>query len=172
MVQIGSSQGDGGAVTDVFSVQVPITALPKIQAAITESGANWMPRQIRAQCVSCEFALTGTDLEELATAEQLSEKLERVKLQYCARRGCDGRFYRVSVSPAAPQTQAALESLALVLSPPVVRQRTVKPETVLKVVACVIAGAYLLFLLHHLYFGERVPLFQQDHHFEAQLPPR
>lgn len=59
---------------------------------------------VTAGCVACGLSVTGGDLGDLAlhdTAEpdqRLPERLERLRLGYCPRQGCESRFFRVDIT--------------------------------------------------------------------------
>lgn len=58
-----------------------------------------LAHDIRVQCVGCGIALTAEELEALAldpASAPGSPRLERLRLGYCARNGCDSRFYGLS----------------------------------------------------------------------------
>lgn len=61
---------------------------------------------VRANCTGCGMSVTGGELSELmvAAAEEgehrLPPKLERLRLGYCPRNGCEARFYTLELNPA------------------------------------------------------------------------
>jgi hypothetical protein len=64
---------------------------PRIRELLAES--------VRVRCVGCGIAVTPDELESLAlasSAPEASPRLERLRLGYCARNGCDSRFYLAS----------------------------------------------------------------------------
>ncbi len=149
-----------------FTLQIPVAALPQIYPAIANIDQTFAPEHVEACCVECGASLTGEELKQLAGQTPLPEKLERVRLEYCARRTCQSRFYRLSVRSISPAAEAALQVCGLAL--PRTPSRTTglcSPRTFFILVACTITFFYLLFVLHHLYYGERIPLFQKAHHY-------
>jgi hypothetical protein len=54
---------------------------------------------LRAECVQCHINVSAEELELLALsdapAEPLHPKLQRLRLGYCARQGCESYFYEV-----------------------------------------------------------------------------
>lgn len=61
---------------------------------------------VRATCSGCGMSVTGGELSELMVAateegeHRLPPKLERLRLGYCPRNGCEARFYTLELSPA------------------------------------------------------------------------
>jgi hypothetical protein len=59
---------------------------------------------IHATCVGCGLVVTGEDLGHIAvtsTAEATTDnKLDRLRLGYCGRAGCESRYYLLVVDPA------------------------------------------------------------------------
>lgn len=58
---------------------------------------------VRAHCPQCQFRLFGEDVLALAVSEapapETSPKLHRLAQGFCARQGCDSRFYEFSFDP-------------------------------------------------------------------------
>lgn len=54
---------------------------------------------VTAKCVGCGITVTGTDLAHIAVAHNaeatVESKLDRLRLGYCARNGCNAKFYRI-----------------------------------------------------------------------------
>jgi hypothetical protein len=90
-----------------FEQQAAIETLPRLivslARALGEAGVGGATIQslladaVRAECVSCRMSVSGTDLNEAALAidagAALGNKLERLRLGYCARNTCSGRYY-------------------------------------------------------------------------------
>lgn len=93
---------------DVAVEQAPAMCLA-IARALGEAGygAGHIQRLFReavlVECVGCGIRLTADELTALLVrgeeqAEELPPRLKRLKLGYCARNGCDSRFYRITVA--------------------------------------------------------------------------
>jgi hypothetical protein len=98
----------------VSDLRVPITDLPEAHAALAralgETGVGGPELErlfasgVTAGCVACGLSVTGSDLGDLAlhnTEEadrRLPERLERLRLGYCPRQGCESRFFRVDIT--------------------------------------------------------------------------
>jgi hypothetical protein len=62
---------------------------------------------LRATCVGCGMVLTGEELGRLTVVESdsgesvgtLPPKLERLRLGFCPRNGCEARFYQLQLAP-------------------------------------------------------------------------
>ena len=59
---------------------------------------------ISASCIGCELKITGTELGQISMAGGNSpttkNKLDRLRLGYCGRMGCDSKFYQLRCLPA------------------------------------------------------------------------
>jgi len=97
----------------VSDLRVPIPDLARVHAALAQSlgesgvGGAELERLfasgVTAGCVACGLSVTGRDLGDLALHDgkesdrRLSERLERLRLGYCPRQGCESRFFRVDI---------------------------------------------------------------------------
>jgi hypothetical protein len=71
---------------------------------------------VRATCTGCGLSVSGTELSELAMAAaeteskapRLPPKLERLRLGYCPRQGCEARYYSLALSPVGRFEPAAI----------------------------------------------------------------
>ena len=149
-----------------FSVQVPISALAKIYPSIAASSGIAFPEFLEAKCICCAARLTAEDLKQLAEQEGLTGRLERVRFEYCARRTCESRFYRVTLREGSLELRTILESFQVTLvQTPAKPPRVLSFGSALRIACLLFAFAYVLFILHHLYYGERIPLWQKRHFY-------
>lgn len=90
-----------------------------VATALGEAGLGGQELQVlfatglEAACVGCGMSLTGEELGKLAVTEgegeglsTLSPKLERLRLGFCPRNGCEARFYQIHLAPL-PRADAA-----------------------------------------------------------------
>ena len=73
--------------------------------------------RIQAECLGCRIGISGEDLGHLTIIQgdslAVDPKLERLRLGYCARKGCNSRFYRLTcgsvegIDPARVLARAA-----------------------------------------------------------------
>jgi hypothetical protein len=98
----------------VSDLRVLITDLPEAHAALAqalgEAGVGGVELErlfasgVTAGCVACGLSVTGSDLGDLALHDEeemdrrLPERLERIRLGYCPRQGCESRFFRVDLT--------------------------------------------------------------------------
>lgn len=98
----------------VSDLRVLIPDLPEAHAALAQAlgeagvGGAELERLfasgVTAGCVACGLSVTGSDLGDLAlhdaeeTDRRLPERLERIRLGYCPRQGCESRFFRVDLT--------------------------------------------------------------------------
>lgn len=87
---------------------------PRIHQLLAES--------VRVRCVGCDIAVTPAELESLALAPEAgggSPRLERLRLGYCARNGCDSRFYVVGADTGMVAWPGVLRRTRELLGTPV-----------------------------------------------------
>ena len=149
------------------SVRVPIPQLPNV----VSSGL------LHAKCEACAITVTPRDLEALRAEpfQTGKPKHDRLRLHYCARNGCDGRFYLVQVQADSPESLARLQSqIEEVASPFFHPKRTPDssdspgPWKILKLALVSIICLYLAIVLHRLYYGGRIPLLQKANHYQTE----
>jgi len=91
-------------------LRLPVTDLPRVHEALAralgEAGVGGQELHalfgagVRAVCVGCGLPVSGAELGELAVAErerELPAKLERLRLGYCPRNGCEARFFNLEI---------------------------------------------------------------------------
>src|SRR5688500_16037766 len=54
---------------------------------------------LSAECVQCGIRLSGSELLKFAEDTSDDSRVERLRIGYCARNGCDSLFYRVTCAP-------------------------------------------------------------------------
>lgn len=102
-------------------LRVGLDRLPSCHGAVAtalgEAGLGGQELQVlfatglKAACVGCGMSLTGEELGKLAVTEgegssPLPPKLERLRLGFCPRNGCEARFYQIHRAPL-PRPDAA-----------------------------------------------------------------
>jgi hypothetical protein len=83
---------------------------------------DFLAAHVRATCVGCALELAGGDLDRLmlSAATVSDPKLDRLRLGYCGRPGCESRFYQVTVTapPGADVAALLTRGLELWRNPP------------------------------------------------------
>lgn len=98
----------------VSDLRIPIPDLARAHAALAQSlgesgvGGAELERLfasgVTAGCVACGLSVTGRDLGDLALHDddepdrRLSDRLQRLRLGYCPRQGCESRYFRVDIT--------------------------------------------------------------------------
>ncbi|MBN8247775.1 MAG: hypothetical protein J0L84_10070 [Verrucomicrobia bacterium] len=101
---------DAPALTEL---RLPVTDLPRVPEALAralgEAGVGGQELHalfgsgVRAACVGCGLPVSGAELGELAVTaagereRELPAKLERLRLGYCPRNGCEARFFNLEL---------------------------------------------------------------------------
>lgn len=140
---------------------------------------------VLGECDRCGISVTGEELfalTEAPSAERSGPKIGRLRLGYCARRGCESYFCRLTFS-ACPQVDWA--KLVATAKIPQARKGD-EAATVLRIrswLGCLarlegtrrlglaITVLLLVLLVRQLYFGGRVPLLREPEHFRVDLAP-
>ena len=109
--QQGNPSPDGAPLAEW---RVPIPDLSRVHGALAQSlgeagiGGPELERifasGVKSTCVACGLSITGVDLGDLAlqgsddTDRPPSPRLERLRLGYCPRQGCESRFFRIELT--------------------------------------------------------------------------
>lgn len=109
-------------------VRLRVEELPGFHAglarALGEAGVGgakqheFFEKHVHAVCVGCGLSINGDDIGHIAVAtpEQgpnTDTKLDRLRLGYCGRAGCESRFYQVTVDAMAEVEPAKLVPRAM-----------------------------------------------------------
>lgn len=137
---------------------------------------------VHAHCPQCQFRLFGEDVLALAASEapaaETSPKLHRLAGGYCARQGCDGRFYEFTFDPvpgvdwpsllAGLDTGAGAEATGAAAAVPgaavaagAARRRT-RGRVVLGLAVVVV-----LLMVRHILTGGSIPWIREPRRFTA-----
>lgn len=172
--------------------QVTIRELADFCAAVAEglrhdpNGAAVRPlveEALSAECVQCGIRLAGTELLKLGepTTEAAAEgagnaRVERLRIGYCARNGCESHYYRLTRGARAGLDWGKFASPAQELAGAAVseqekagaqaRRAANKQWNLLRI------GAALLFLLvvllvRQIYVGGRIPFIREPEQFRV-----
>src|SRR5215472_14229191 len=93
--------------SQTFKVRVDslVRFYENLARALLESGLSGarlseiLSQSLRVECVQCAIQVSAEELQQLAVSDapsgELHPKLQRLRLGYCARQGCDSYFYEV-----------------------------------------------------------------------------
>ena len=160
-----------------------------VNGPIGPQPASGFAGAIAGECVQCGMRITGEELLALAPGNEdapasgsaVNPKVARLRLGYCARSGCECRYYRITFEsrpgvdwakvlppteleaapsvaaedPGAPERQAAMRSTA--------RRAGIRAGLVVLVVA-------MLWLARHWYQGGTIPLLREPEEFQVEVP--
>ena len=152
------------------SLETTLSAGPeteKLRPALREA--------LSAECVQCGIRLTGPDILSFP-AEENDPRYERLRTGYCARSGCDSRFYRVTCAPHPQLNWPVLLSPAQDLTDErkadefhtenraaVAKRR----NSALLRTAAVIAVLLILMLVRHIQMGGTIPFVREPEDFKV-----
>lgn len=121
MSAVAPANAPDPSATSPGELRVALDQLPACHGAVAralgESGVTGQELHVifasglRATCVGCGMVVTGEELGRLTVTETestaaLPPKLERLRLGFCPRSGCEARFYQLQLAPL-PRGNAA-----------------------------------------------------------------
>ena len=127
---------------------------------------------LSAECVQCAIRVDGADLLKLGAEEpQEDPRLERLRIGYCARNGCESQFYNVT---RAPHPQINWATLFTAIDPTTEQKaaarRAVRMDRLKRTgirTAIAVAALLIVFILRQLYVGGTIPLIRQPENFQV-----
>lgn len=133
---------------------------------------------VHAHCPQCQFRLFGEDVLALAAHEapapETSPKLHRLANGYCARQGCESRFYEFTFDPVpGVDWETLLAELDNVLgaqaeaTPEKVTSAAASPQRTRRRVALGLALVVVLLVLRHVMTGGAIPWIREPRRFTA-----
>ena len=180
--------------TEQKTLELPIEALPRVYWAVvsasTATESEWQELcagRLGAECTACRIKITGAELRQLATAHtenaEENPKLERLRLNYCARKTCEGRFYQVFVQPDSERHWSSIKD-QLGHTTPEMRETRARKERKpflsswaapqIRPAHWMIAAAVtvaLFFLLRYWIYGYRIPVIHKKHEYRVIQAP-
>ena len=145
---------------------------------------------LSGECVLCGLSVNGEELLEVGASERAAEpanpKIARLRQGYCARNGCDSRFYRLTFyqhpeldwSQAFTQSETVQEEQREEAKAEVAEARALKRAQRWKLAGRVGLGLVLLCVLYMIrqwYTGGTIPILREPEKFRtdpASLQPR
>lgn len=129
-----------------------------------------------AECVQCGIRLSGSELLKFEGETSNDPRVERLRVGYCARNGCESHFYRVTCAPhpelnwpgllkpadeLTAEEKAAAEALRNVWA-----SKKIRNKSFLRLVT-VIAALLLVFIIRQLYIGGSIPFIREAEDFQV-----
>lgn len=156
------------------SLESTVAAKPeneKLRPALIES--------LSAECVQCAIRLTGADVLQFPNLEE-DARYERLRQGYCARSGCDARFYRVTCAPHPQVNWPALLSPAQALTDDrkadefqseVCAEKNLRRKRALYRAAAAAGLLLIVILLRQIYVGGTIPFIREPEEFQVDRNP-
>ena len=131
---------------------------------------------LSAECVQCGIKLSGSELLKFEEETSDDPRVERLRIGYCARNGCESLFYRVTCAPhpqinwpgllnpaheLTADEKAAAESLAKRLSLAKLRNKTFVR------VGIAVAVLLIVFVIRQIYLGGSIPFIREPEDFRV-----
>src|ERR1041385_381254 len=127
-----------------------------------------------AECVQCGIRLSGSELLKFQEEISDDQRVERLRIGYCARNGCESLFYRVTCAPHPNINWPGLLNPAYELS---VDEKDTAESAATKSkfvrwrnkagvrVALAVAVLLIVFLIRQIYLGGAIPFVRQAEDF-------
>lgn len=140
---------------------------------------NVLRAGVHAHCPQCQFRLFGEDVLALAAREapapETSPKLHRLAQGYCARQGCESRFYEFTFDPVPGVAwETLLAELDAALGAPATATEASAPAAAASAarrtrlrVAVGLALIVVLLVVRHVLTGGAIPWIREPRRFTA-----
>ena len=174
------------------TLELPIQALPRLYLAV--AATSKLPEQqwqglfngrVEAQCVQCRIKVTGEELRQLSLLDLAhptdDPKLDRLRLNYCARNSCQSRFYSVQIQPDSELHWTAIKEQLQLAAPEVREKKPRKPISIptlslprasgLAVTVALLGMVVLFFLVRYWVYGYRIPIVQKKNEYRVIQAP-
>ncbi len=170
------------------TVELPIDALPRVYLAVVATSKTpaqeWQelfPARVSGECIQCGIKISGEELRQLATLDPThpveDQKLDRLRLKYCARNTCQSRFYQVNIEPDSDLHWAAIKEQLQLASPEVREKSARRPVRLLSLslprygrlaLTIVLLGLVVsFFLIRYWIYGYRIPVVHKKNEYRV-----
>ena len=131
---------------------------------------------LSAECVQCGIRLSGSELLKFEEESSDDARVERLRVGYCARNGCESLFYRVTCAPhpqinwpgllnPAHELTADEKAAAIALD----RKRAIaklRNRTFVRV-GIAVAALLIVFVIRQIYLGGSIPFVREAEDFKV-----
>jgi hypothetical protein len=131
---------------------------------------------LSAECVQCGIKLSGSELLKFEGESSDDPRVERLRIGYCARNGCESLFYRVTCAPhpqvnwpgllnPAHELTADEKSAAAALG----KKRALaklRNKTLVRV-GIAVAALLIVFVVRQIYLGGSIPFIREPEDFRV-----
>jgi hypothetical protein len=177
-------------------LELPIEALSRLYLAVVATSRipeqewqNQFGARVQAECVQCGIKVTGEEIRQLSLLDPNQpiedQKLDRLRLKYCARNTCSSRFYAVHLEPDSELHWTAIKEQLQLTTPDIREKRARKPLRLPSffsvptsrhgiLMLSVFLGILLVsfFLVRYWIYGYRIPIVHKKHEYRViQAPP-
>jgi hypothetical protein len=156
------------------SLQTTVSATPE-----TEKLRPALHDALSAECVQCGIRLSGEDILNFPAVEN-EPRYERLRAGYCARAGCDARFYRVTCAPHPHLNWPVLLSPAQDLtaqreadefhSEKRAASRQWQKKNILRL-GLIVGVLLVVLLMRHIQMGGTIPFVREPENFRVDKNP-
>src|SRR5678816_806351 len=131
---------------------------------------------LSAECVQCGIKLSGSELLKFEEDPSEDERVERLRVGYCARNGCESLFYRVTCAPhpqinwpgllnpaqeLTADEKAAAEALRKKRAIAKLRNKTLLRAGI------AVAVLLIVFVIRQIYLGGSIPFIREAEDFRV-----
>lgn len=165
--------------------QLSIKELPEFGRSLAQSVSKQpepdrlraaIDQALSAECVQCGIRLSGSELLKFEEESSDDARVERLRIGYCARNGCESLFYRVTCAPHPQVNWPALLNPAQELSAEEragAEARAKKQDAARKRNKALIRTAvalvilFIVFAIRQVYMGGSIPFIRQPEDFKV-----
>jgi hypothetical protein len=131
---------------------------------------------LSAECVQCRIRLSGSELLKFEGEISDDARVERLRVGYCARNGCESLFYRVTCAPHPeinwpgllnPAHELTMEEKTVAAA--LERKRAIaklRNKTLIRV-GIAVAALLIVFVVRQLYLGGSIPFIREAEDFRV-----
>src|SRR4051812_9962787 len=135
-----------------------------------------LDQALSAECVACGIRLSGSELLKFQEETSDDPRVERLRIGYCARNGCESLFYRVTCAPhpqinwpgllnptheLTAEEKEAAEALAKKQAVAKLRNKTLVRTGV------ALAVLLIVFAIRQIYMGGSIPFIREPEKFKV-----
>jgi len=131
---------------------------------------------LSAQCVQCGIKLSGSELLKFEEDASDDPRVERLRIGYCARNGCESLFYRVTCAPHPQINWPGLLNPAheLTADEKTAAEALHKKRAIAKLrnktflrVGIAVAALLIVFVIRQIYLGGSIPFIREPEDFNV-----
>lgn len=132
---------------------------------------------LSGDCIQCAIRMNGADLLSVNDEANRDPRLERLRVGYCARNGCDSQFYAVATAPHPGVNWSALITPGDVLHSTQIESEPTAPKVHIPFAVRIkgaalrttiaLAALVIVFIIRQYVMGGRIPFIREPENFQV-----